>query len=86
MKYLQERQLKVLEWAPQSPGLDTIENLWRDLKHAVYARRPKNISKLELFCHEVQGEIPKARIERLLAGYRKYLQVVIVAFGGVTKF
>ena len=28
MKYLQDRQMKVLEWSPQSP--DT-ENLWRDL-------------------------------------------------------
>ena len=82
MKYLQERRMKVLEWPSQSPDLNIIENLWRDLKHA---RRPKNISELEVFCQEEWGKIPKTRIERLLAGYRKRLQAVIVA-RGVTKY
>ena len=31
------------------------------------------------------GKIPKVRIGRLLAGYRKRLQAVIVGQGGVTK-
>ena len=83
MKYLQERRMKVLEWPSQSPDLNIIENLWRDLKHA---RRPKNISELEVFCQEEWGIIPKTRIKRLLAGYKKRLQAVIVARGGVTKY
>ena len=71
---------------PQYPDLNIIENLWRDLKHAVHARRPNNISELEVFCQEEWGKIPKARIERLFADYRKHLQAVIVARGGVTKY
>ena len=50
MKYLQEGQMKVLDWLSQSPDLNIIENLWRDLKHAIHARRPKNISESEVFC------------------------------------
>ena len=45
MKYLHERQMKVLELPPQSPDQNIIENLRRDLKNAVHAR-PNNISEL----------------------------------------
>lgn len=75
-----------MEWAPQSPDSNIIENLWGDLKHAVHARRPKNLSELEEFCKEEWEKIPKARIERLLAGYRKRLETAISAKGGVTKY
>ena len=72
MNYLQERQIKVLEWSPRSPDLNIIENLWRDCKHDIHARRLKNISNLEE-CQEV-------RIQRLLAGYRKRLYCICPAF------
>ena len=42
------------------------------------------IFKLEVFCPEEWGQISKVRIERLLAGYRKRSQAVIVARGVVT--
>ena len=76
MKYLQERRMKVSEWSPQSSDLNIIENLWRDLKHGVQARRMNNITELEVFCQDEWGKIPKARIEKLLD--RKCLQAVIV--------
>ena len=83
MMYHQERQMKVLEWPPQSPDLNIIENLWRDLRRTSWTN---NFSKLEGFCQEEWGKIQKARIERLLVGYRKSLRVVIIARGGVTKY
>ena len=71
MKYLQESRMKVLEW-PQSPDLNIIENLWRDLKHTVHARK--------------NGEKFQKRELKDLAAYRKRLQAVIVTRGGVTKY
>ena len=55
--------MKILKWTPQCPDL-IIENLWRDLKYAVHARRPKDISELEVFCQEEWGKFQKNRIER----------------------
>ena len=86
MDDLKRHKLKVLEWPSQSPDLNIIENLWVDLKRAVHARRPKNIAELEAFCKEEWEKIPNTRIERLLAGYKKRLQAVISARGGVTKY
>ena len=40
-------------------------DLWRDLKHAVHARRLKNISELEIFFQHIWGKIPKAKNETL---------------------
>ena len=45
-KYLLERRMKVLEWPPQASDLNIIENLCRDLKHTVLARRPCHVTSL----------------------------------------
>ncbi|KAI4883977.1 hypothetical protein NFI96_003357 [Prochilodus magdalenae] len=39
--------MKVLEWPSQSPDLNPIEKLWRDLRVRVRARRPSNLHDLE---------------------------------------
>ena len=71
MDYLKRRMLKVLRWRPQSPDLNITENLWIDLKRAVRARRPRNLTELEEFCKEEWVKIPQTRTERLLADYKK---------------
>ncbi len=86
MDYLKRRKLKVLPWPSQSPDLNIIENLWIDLKRAVRARRPRNLTELEDCCKEEWAKIPQTRTERLLAGYKKRLQAVILAKGGVTRY
>ncbi|XP_063793869.1 uncharacterized protein LOC134949303 isoform X3 [Pseudophryne corroboree] len=83
--YIKRRNLKVLPWPSQSPDLNIIENLWIDLKRAVRHRQPRNLKELEDFCKEVWAKIPQTRIERLLAGYKKRLQAVILAKGGSTR-
>ena len=50
--WLRKRSWNVLEWPSQSPDLNLIENLWWDLKKAVAAQKPSNITELEAwgFC------------------------------------
>ncbi|KAL0146659.1 hypothetical protein M9458_057999, partial [Cirrhinus mrigala] len=50
-KLTARKHFKVLEWPSQSPDLNPIENLWRELK-------PQNITALEEICMEEWAKIP----------------------------
>lgn len=84
--FMEGQRFRVLEWPSQSPDLNIIENVWHDLKVAVHARRPSNLTELEAMCKEEWSKIPPARIQGLLQGYKKRLEAVIAAKGGATKY
>ena len=79
-------KMKVLEWPSQSPDLNPIEMLWRDLKKAVHAQKPSNVAELKQFCKEEWAKIPPQRCERLIASYHKRLIAVVAAEGGTTRY
>ncbi len=76
-EWLRKKHFKVLEWPSQSPDLNPIENLWRDLKLRV-AQRPQNLKDLEKTCMEEWAKIPAAVCANLVKNYRKRLTSVIV--------
>uniref|UniRef100_A0AAZ3QMZ1 Tc1-like transposase DDE domain-containing protein n=1 Tax=Oncorhynchus tshawytscha TaxID=74940 RepID=A0AAZ3QMZ1_ONCTS len=78
-KWLRDKSLNVHEWPSQSPDLNLIEHLWRDLKIAVQRHSPSNLTELERIC-------TKYRCAELVASYPRRRKAVIAAKGASTKY
>ncbi|KAK5861534.1 hypothetical protein PBY51_022925 [Eleginops maclovinus] len=85
-EWLRKKHFKVLEWPSQSPDLNPIENLWRELKVRVAQRQPQNITALEEICMEEWAKIPATVCGNLVKTYRKRLTSVIANKGYITKY
>ncbi len=85
-EWLHNNSVTVLEWPSQSPDLNPIEHLWRDLKMAVHQRLPSNLTELERICKEEWQRIPKSRCEKLVASFPKRLMAVLYQKGASTKY
>ncbi|KAG2465685.1 TCB1 transposase, partial [Polypterus senegalus] len=85
-EWIQDNFVNVLEWPSQSPNLNPIEHLWRDLKMAVHRRFLSNLMELERCCKEEWAKLAKDRCAKLVASYSKRLEAVIAAKGASTKY
>ncbi len=85
-EWLHNNSVTVLEWPSQSPDLNPIEHLWRDLKMSVHQRLPSNLTELERICKEEWQRIPKSRCEKLVASFPKRLMAVLNQKGASTKY
>ena len=63
-KWLADKNINVLQWPSQSPDLNPIENLWRELKIRVMARRPYNLKELELIIKDEWAKIPVESMQK----------------------
>uniref|UniRef100_A0AAZ3QYT6 Tc1-like transposase DDE domain-containing protein n=1 Tax=Oncorhynchus tshawytscha TaxID=74940 RepID=A0AAZ3QYT6_ONCTS len=84
-EWLKKKHIKVLEWPSQSPDLNPIENLWRELKVRVAKRQGRNLNDLEN-CKEEWDKIPPEMCANLVANYKKRLTSVITNKGFATKY
>ncbi|KAK3529160.1 hypothetical protein QTP70_018113, partial [Hemibagrus guttatus] len=72
-EWAKKKHIKFLEWPSQSPDLNPIENLWRELKVRAAKRQPRNLNDLEMICKEEWDKIPPEMCANLVANYKKHL-------------
>uniref|UniRef100_A0A8C7PMU4 Transposase Tc1-like domain-containing protein n=1 Tax=Oncorhynchus mykiss TaxID=8022 RepID=A0A8C7PMU4_ONCMY len=84
--WLRKKHFKVLEWPSQSPDLNPIEHLWKELKVRIAQRQPRNLKDLEKVCIEEWAKIPAAVCANLVKNYRKRMISVIANKSFCTKY
>uniref|UniRef100_A0AAY5KGU3 Transposase Tc1-like domain-containing protein n=1 Tax=Esox lucius TaxID=8010 RepID=A0AAY5KGU3_ESOLU len=85
-EWLRKKHFKVLKWPSQSPDLNPVKNLWRELKVRIAQRQPRNLKDLEKVCMEEWAKIPAAVCANLVKNYRKRMISVIANKGFCTKY
>ncbi len=85
-EWLKKKHIKVLKWPSQSPDLNLIENLWRELKVWLAKRQPQKLNNLERICKEEWDKVPPEMCANLVANYKKHLTSVITNKGFATKY
>lgn len=86
--YFAQQQLTVLEWPPNSPDLNPIENLWAIIKRRLdeFENRPKTFDELWEQVQQVWEKISKEDIESLYESLPNRIQQVLKRRGGYSKY
>lgn len=87
-EWLQTQRFSVLDWPPQSPDLNPIENLWSYLKQqlAKYATPPQGMNELWKRVQEEWYAIPTETLKKLYESVPKRIQEVKRAKGLWTSY
>ncbi|CAJ0951315.1 unnamed protein product [Ranitomeya imitator] len=75
MEWFTNKRIQVLEWLSQSPDINPIENLWKELKTAVHKPSPSNLTELELFAKEEWARISVSPCTKLIETNPKRLVI-----------
>jgi transposase-like protein len=87
-RYLEDKELEVLNWVSQSPDINPIENGWRKVKAAMADRESKARNLAEVFeiAQEEWAKIPLSYFQGLVESMPRRCAAVIAARGGHTKY
>lgn len=84
--WLSQEKVSVLSWPAQSPDLNPIENLWKDVKVKIQDKNFDNFDQLWRGVQEAWYSIPIERCQKLVESVPRRLGAVISNRGYSTKY
>jgi transposase len=84
--WLASNRIQVLKWPAQSPDLNPIENLWKELGHRVGSRNHSNRVDLLQHLQEEWAKIPSDFLEKLIESMPRRCEAIIASKGIATKY
>ena len=87
-KWFNDHGYTVMKWPAQSPDINPIEHLWWVLKRrlAKYENPPGGVEELWEHCQVEWEKIPKEVCQNLIESMPRWVQAIIEAKGGYTKY
>lgn len=83
---MKKKNICVMDWPPQSPDLNPIENLWSTLKIEIPKHNPKSAKHLFEIVKQEWDKIAASKCESLVRSMPRRCKAVIKAKGGATKY
>jgi len=86
--YFEENHIETLNWPPQSPDLNPIENLWNWIKRKLESEFPFPTTREQLigYVMEIWDKIPEKIVETLCESVPRRLSEVLRMKGRPTKY
>jgi transposase len=86
MRWFQENGIEVLDWPGNSPDLNPIENLWRQLKMEMAKDKPGNIQQLRNSITKAWYLLPVSTCRSLVKSMPRRIKSVINSKGFPIKY
>ena len=84
--YLQEEEIRVMDWPAQSPDLNPIENVWKIIGERAQTRNPQNQNHLWDLLKEEWEKISSSFCKKLIQSCSRRCSEVIKNKGMFTKY
>jgi hypothetical protein len=79
--------IQKLDWPPNSPDLNPIENLWKLVKYLLrHHNRSRNKQEMMQTIEEIWNEVSMEQLQNLIASMPRQIEAIISAKGGSTKW
>ncbi|KAI7933980.1 hypothetical protein MJO28_017368 [Puccinia striiformis f. sp. tritici] len=85
--FCKDNNINTIEWPPQSPDLNPIENLWKILKTGIQQNyQPKSLDEMKEAIQQAWDDLPEQHLGSLLNSMPNRMRLVVEAGGGPIKY
>jgi len=85
-QWLTINKIDIMQWPPQSPYLNPIENSWKDLKKTIFEFKPQNSKQLWEITRNAWVSILVERYQQLIDSMPHRVRSVLTNKGEMTKY